>query len=97
LFYPLSLHDALPISSNVLPIAPAGNDGTSQPQYPAAFAGVMTAAATDLSDIKGLFSNYGSYVFAAAPGVGIISAYPGGYYGVVSDRKSTRLNSSHVE
>ena len=72
------------LASNVLPIAPAGNDGTSQPQYPAAFAGVMTAAATDLSDIKGLFSNYGSYVFAAAPGVGIISAYPGGYYGVVS-------------
>ncbi len=44
------------LASNVLPIAPAGNDGT----------------------------NYGSYVFAAAPGVGIISAYPGGYYGVVS-------------
>ena len=72
------------LASNVLLVAPAGNDNTSQAQYPAAFAGVMTAAATDLSDTKGLFSNYGGYVFASAPGVDIISAYPGGYYSLAS-------------
>src|SRR5438128_1267958 len=41
------------LASNVLPIAPAGNDGTSQPQYPAAFAGVMTAAAGHSGDYGG--------------------------------------------
>jgi len=72
------------LASNVLLVAPAGNANTSQPQYPAAFAGVMAAAATDLSDTKGLFSNYGGYVFASVPGVDIISAYPGGYYSLAS-------------
>jgi subtilisin family serine protease len=71
-------------SFNVLLVASAGNDNTSQPQYPAAFNGVMTAAATDLRDVKGSFSNYGSYVFVDAPGVNVISAYPGGFYGIVS-------------
>src|SRR5438445_1675171 len=67
-------------ASNVLLVAPAGNANTSQPQYPAAFPGVMAAAATDLSDTKALFSNYGSYVFAAARGLDIISTSPHGYY-----------------
>jgi len=31
-----------------------------------------------------VFSDYGSDIFVAAPGVHIISAYPGGYYSVVS-------------
>src|SRR5213593_2421928 len=72
------------LASNVLLVAPAGNDNTSQAQYPAAIAGVMTAAATDLSDTKALFSNFGGYVFASAPGLDIISVYPGGYYSIVS-------------
>ena len=71
-------------ASNVLLVAPAGNDNTSRPRYPAAFDGVMTAASTDLSDTKGLFSNYASYVFVSAPGVDVISVYPGGYYIVAS-------------
>ena len=70
--------------NNVLLAASAGNDGTSNPVYPAAYSGVTTTAATDLLDHKGAFSNYGSYIFVDAPGVNIISAYPGGYYGIVS-------------
>jgi subtilisin family serine protease len=64
--------------------AAAGNDNTSRPQYPAAYSGVMTTAATDLRDKKAKFSNFGKYIFVDAPGVNIISAYPGGYYSIVS-------------
>jgi hypothetical protein len=83
-------------ASNVILVAPAGNGqpaGTSQLQYPAAFNGVMTAAATDLSDTLASFSNYGSDVFVAAPGVQVISAYPGGYYTVGS---GTSLSAAAV-
>ncbi len=70
--------------NNVLLVASAGNDNTSAPQYPAGYTGVMTAAATDNLDNKANFSNYGSYIFADAPGVNIISTYPGGFYSIVS-------------
>src|SRR5437773_313753 len=70
--------------NNVLVVASAGNNNTSAPQYPAAYSGVMATAATDLLDKKAAFSNYGRYIFVDAPGVNIISAYPGGYYGIVS-------------
>ena len=65
-------------------LASAGNKNTSVPQYPAAYNGVITVAATDLLDKKAPFSNYGGYVYVDAPGVNIFSAYPGGYYSVVS-------------
>jgi subtilisin family serine protease len=45
---------------------------------------VITAAATDLFDHKASFSDYGSDIFVDAPGVNIISAYPGGSYSIVS-------------
>jgi subtilisin family serine protease len=70
--------------NGVVLVASAGNNNTSVPQYPAAYAGVMTAAATTDLDQKAAFSNYGSYIFVDAPGVDIISAYPGGYYSIVS-------------
>src|SRR5437899_8882889 len=70
--------------NNVLLTASAGNKHTSAPQYPAAYSGVMATAATDLLDKKAAFSNYGHYIFVDAPGVNIISAYPGGLYGIVS-------------
>ena len=65
-------------------VASAGNDNTSIPQYPAAYSGVITAAATDLFDHKAAFSDYGSDIYVDAPGVNIISAYPGGSYSLVS-------------
>jgi len=70
--------------NNVLLAASAGNKNRSTPQYPAAYNGVMGIAATDLLDKKAAFSNYGRYIFVDAPGVNIISAYPGGFYGIVS-------------
>jgi thermitase len=65
-------------------VASAGNDNSSTPQYPAAFNNVMSVAATNLKDKKATFSNFGDSIFVDAPGVNIISAYPGGYYAIAS-------------
>ena len=80
------LQDAINYANRkgVVLIASAGNDSTDDPQYPAGFDRVVSVAATDLRDIKASFSNYGDRVAATAPGVNIITAYPGGYYAVVS-------------
>lgn len=48
--------------------------------YPAAYSNVMAVAATDFNDNKASFSNFGPVVGLAAPGVGLVSAYPQGRY-----------------
>ncbi len=68
----------------VILVASAGNDNTATPQYPAAYPGVIAVAATTLTDQKASFSNFGSAVDVDAPGVDIISAYPGGGYAMAS-------------
>lgn len=65
-------------------VASAGNANSSVPQFPASLSDVMGVAATDLMDKKASFSNYGHDIFVDAPGVNIISAYPGGYYAIAS-------------
>jgi len=72
------------LRNNVVLTASAGNNNTSNPQYPAAYANVITAAATNLNDVKARFSNYGTPVNVDAPGVNIISAVPGNLYGIAS-------------
>jgi hypothetical protein len=71
-------------SSHVVVVASAGNQNTQTPQFPASVSSVISVAATDDSDVKGWFSNYGSTVYVTAPGVNVISAFPGGYYAMVS-------------
>lgn len=71
-------------AANIVLVASAGNNNTAAPQYPAAYPGVIAAAATDLLDRKAEFSNYGSYVFVVAPGVHIISAAPSGRYTIAN-------------
>jgi subtilisin family serine protease len=64
-------------SHSVVSAAAAGNDGTRTVVYPAGFQNdVMGVASTDLSENRSAFSNYGSDVWVAAPGEGIISTYP---------------------
>jgi subtilisin family serine protease len=70
--------------NGVTMVASAGNEDTEDPQYPAAYDKVVSVAATDRWDMKARFSNYGGSIDVAAPGVGIIAPYPGGYYAVVS-------------
>jgi subtilisin family serine protease len=62
-------------SKGALVIAAAGNDNLSMPFYPAVYDGVVGVAATDGADQKAGFSNYGSYVDIAAPGVDIYSTW----------------------
>ena len=59
--------------------AAAGNESSSTPYYPAAYANVIGVSATDQNDSRAPFSNYGSYISVAAPGVSIRSTVPGGY------------------
>jgi len=63
----------------VIVVASAGNSNSSQAQYPAALPNVISVAATDLYDHKAAFSNFSRSVFVSAPGVNIITAFPGGY------------------
>ena len=56
-------------------VAAAGNSGTSTPVYPAAYDHVIAVAAVDSYLQRAWFSNYGSYIDLAAPGVGIFSTY----------------------
>jgi len=54
----------------------AGNDGISTPLYPAYYQNCIATAATDQSDQKTSWSNYGNWVDVAAPGLNIFSTLP---------------------
>ncbi|MFM7172644.1 MAG: S8 family serine peptidase, partial [Caldilinea sp.] len=57
----------------------AGNDDSGAPFYPAAYPEVLAVAATDNTDQKALFSNYGAWVDVSAPGQDIRTTTAGGY------------------
>jgi len=57
-------------------VAAAGNDNTNAPLYPAYYDNCIAVAATDQNDAKASFSNYGTWVDIAAPGVDIFSTMP---------------------
>jgi thermitase len=60
-----------------LVVAAAGNEGSTVPEYPAAFSNVLSVAATDNADRRAGFSSYGaSWVDLAAPGVRIWTTLP---------------------
>jgi subtilisin family serine protease len=86
-------------SANMLFVAAAGNNGTNNdttPNYPASYdvANVISVAATDANDNLASFSNYGaSSVDVAAPGVSILSTYPGNQYAYLS---GTSMATPHV-
>ncbi|MBE0545064.1 MAG: S8 family serine peptidase [Verrucomicrobia bacterium] len=58
-------------SRNVVIVAAAGNDGNTQPRYPAASQNVIAVSATDANDRRAAFSSYGSFITLAAPGTNI--------------------------
>ncbi|MFG1603611.1 S8 family serine peptidase [Actinoplanes sp. NPDC049265] len=82
-------------SRNVVVIAAAGNERTngSPVMYPGAAPGVVAVAATDNNDSVAYFSNAGSYVDVAAPGVNIYSTVPGDGYAYKS---GTSMATPHV-
>jgi thermitase len=64
-------------SRGSLVVAAAGNQASQTPTYPAALPNVISVGATDNSDRRAGFSNYGAnWVDIAAPGVNIESTLP---------------------
>lgn len=68
-------------NKGLLPVAAAGNAASSYPFYPSGYENTMAVAATNESNGKAGFSNYGSWVDVAAPGVSLTTIHTGGSYG----------------
>ena len=81
------------VNNGVMVIAAAGNDNVNTPLYPAAYPGVIAVAATDQNDLKASFSNYGSWIDVAAPGVDIASTGAGNSYWLMD---GTSMVTPHV-
>jgi thermitase len=89
------LQDAVNYAWNrgCLVVVAAGNGGSSSPQYPAYYTNCIAVAATDSSDRLASFSQYGSWVDIAAPGVNILATYPNNQYRSLS---GTSMACPHV-
>lgn len=76
---------SMAVDKGIVAVAAAGNYGTKQKYYPAAYEDVIAVAAT--ANTKGGngryqladFSNYGGWIDIAAPGAAIYSTIPSGY------------------
>jgi thermitase len=80
-------------NNDVVMIAAAGNDGTRQPSYPAAYPEVLSVSAVSYDGKLADFSNYGSYINISAPGVYIPSTYFNEQYASLS---GTSMAAPHV-
>lgn len=68
------------VSKGVFITAAAGNSGSSQVNYPAAYDNVVAVGATDSNDQKASWSNFGPWVDVTSPGVSIYSTNENGGY-----------------
>lgn len=64
-------------NQGVLLIAAAGNSGDTTTGYPASYDSVVSVGATDENDDIAWFSTYNEQVEVSAPGVGVVSTFPG--------------------
>jgi len=90
-----ALEDAINYAWNkgVVVVAAAGNNGDTAPMYPAHYANCIAVAATDASDARTSWSNYGDWVDVAAPGLSVYSTLKNSSYGYKS---GTSMASPHV-
>ena len=77
----------------ILSVAAAGNDGSSNPFYPASYDSVIAVAAVDKDNVVAGFSRKHDQVELAAPGVSILSTYKDGGYATMS---GTSMAAPHV-
>ncbi len=71
-------------SEGLIFVAAAGSDGGTYPLYPAAYDHVIGVGSTDQNDHLALFTNYGDWVDVFAPGINILSTFPGNIYNMWS-------------
>jgi PKD repeat protein len=88
-------------SRDVMVVHAAGNSGSSSPDFLGNKAGVMNVAATDINGSGASFSNHGSWVDVAAPGVTVLSTYrdpddpdPNNHYLAFID--GTSMSAPHI-
>ena len=82
------------VGKNVTVVAAAGNDNSDAKNCcPAHNASAITVSAFNSADWPAPFTNYGTVVDVAAPGVGIVSAMPGGGTASMS---GTSMAAPHV-
>ncbi|MCX8051088.1 MAG: S8 family serine peptidase [Chlorobi bacterium] len=69
------------IAAGSVVVAAAGNSGGEEQLFPAGYTGVLSVAAVGSNDVRAAFSSYHVSVGISAPGVSILSTYPGNTYG----------------
>lgn len=80
--YQQTMKDAVSyaLDNGCLPIAAAGNSGSTSVGYPARYSEVVAVSAVDSDGNLASFTNTGSNVEVAAPGVDYLSTYPDDTY-----------------
>lgn len=99
--YSLAYQEAIRYAWNkgMVIVAPAGNEGTSEKKYPAAYKNVLSVAATNQQDRRASFSNYGNgWVDVAAPGQSIYatSAFTNNSEYIYTSMSGTSMASAAV-
>jgi thermitase len=74
-------------------VAAAGNEGTDEPRYPAAYPSVVGVGAIDAEGVRYVRSNGGPSAEIWAPGAEVLSTVPGGAFAFAS---GTSFAAAHV-
>lgn len=72
------------VGKGCLVVVAAGNSGTNDPIYPAAYEGVFAVANVNSADVKASSSSYGYHVAISSPGTSIYSTVNNSKYGYKS-------------